>query len=280
MILSVSVILYSNKYKPKPKPTKWANSTNSWVKECKYKRINTKQLHLNIQITLLTNASLGVKIRWKNQESIYNPSQNNVSYGGQRIEVEHRVLKIFLGCCHCSILGDIYTGDHFVINHYVYFLFWHLRTSVLYFILKLLTSLIDRVAPYWKPSNNLPLSVSYSHLEIAYFSPAHFIVGTQSFLLLLKKTKKILPTLESVFELPSRNKLLLRCHKNLSLFFSLKILVVFSEMHSLTTYSKPKATHQLLFITLFISFILGRSLWWTEFVNVYIYLLPNVKSSL
>lgn len=67
------------------------------------KKINTKQLYFNTQITLLTNASLGVKIRWKNQESIYNPSQDNVSYGGQRIAIEHRVLKNFLGRCHCSI---------------------------------------------------------------------------------------------------------------------------------------------------------------------------------
>lgn len=78
----------------------------------------------------------------------------------------------------------------------------------------------------------------------------------------------------------SWNTVLLRCHKNLSLFFSLKIVVAFSEMHSLITHPKLKAIHQLLFITLFISFLLGSSMGWTEFVNVCIYLLPNVKSSL
>lgn len=62
-------------------------------------------MYFNTQITLLRNAFLGAKIRWQNQESIYNQSQDNISYGGQRIATEDKALGNSPGCCQHSIFG-------------------------------------------------------------------------------------------------------------------------------------------------------------------------------
>lgn len=210
----------------------------------------------------------------QNQENIYNQGPGNVSYDRQRTETEYKVLRNSLGCCQHSVFGWC-LHRWSLCDKPLSVLFWHLCIYLLYFILKLLKYLIDHVVPYRKPSNRF---FSYSHLERACFPSGHFSVGRVSCFCSRRQLYKVYLRVCIWISFSSCNTLLLGCHINVS-SLNLKV-VIFSGMHSVTTYSKLKGIHQLFFITFFISFILGSSTWWSEFVSSCIQLWLNVKSSL
>lgn len=143
---------------------------------------------------MFRDALLGVKITWKIKKAFIIRVRimvSNAVSSGLQLKRGHK--GIFWDAADL-FFGDVYTGDHSVTNHWsVFFVDTCVHTWVLYFILRLLKCLLDHVVPYWKPSNNLPLSVSYSHLKIACFPPAHSTLGKQSSLLLLKETKNFYP---------------------------------------------------------------------------------------
>lgn len=148
-----------------------------------------------------------------------------------------------------------------MINHF----FFSVRIFVYMcaiFYSKTIKVLIWSCCSLLKTFNNLPLSVSCPYLEIACFAPAHFNEVHCS-VLLLRKTKNSCPLHFCTWTtFPSCKRLLLACHKTVSSFFSLKLIVALSEMHSLNTCSKLRAIHQLLHIPLFISVILECSNGW------------------
>ena len=118
------------------------------------------------------------------------------------------------------------------------------------YILRLLKCLLDHVVPHWKPSNSLPLSFSFSYLEITCSPCAHHSRHRVPCSCSKKKKNKKQTNKQKKFahislctwtSFSSSNTFLLACHITIFLVLQLQINCTFLRDVFLDTHSIWKA---------------------------------------